>query len=77
MAGLSHDMVRKMIAVMRDLQAMGKTILFVEHNMHVVMDISDHIFVLNYGQEIARGAPAEIRRNKQVIEAYLGTSAES
>ncbi len=77
MAGLSHDMVRKMIAVMRDLQARGKTILFVEHNMHVVMDISDHIFVLNYGQEIARGAPAEIRRNKQVIEAYLGTSAES
>jgi branched-chain amino acid transport system ATP-binding protein len=77
MAGLSHDMVRKMIAVMRDLQAMGKTILFVEHNMHVVMDISDHIFVLNYGQEIARGAPAEIRRNKQVIEAYLGTTAQA
>jgi ABC-type branched-subunit amino acid transport system ATPase component len=73
MAGLSHDMVRKMIAVMRGLRAMGKTILFVEHNMHVVMDISDHVFVLNYGQEIARGAPAEIRRNKLVIEAYLGT----
>jgi len=76
MAGLSHDMVQKMIAVMRDLQALGKTLLFVEHNMHVVMDISDHIFVLNYGQEIARGAPAEIRRNKQVIEAYLGMTAE-
>jgi branched-chain amino acid transport system ATP-binding protein len=76
MAGLSHDMVRKMTAVMRDLQALGKTILFVEHNMHVVMDISDSIFVLNYGQEIARGAPAEIRRNKHVIEAYLGTAAE-
>lgn len=75
MAGLSNDMVRKMIAVMRDLQALGKTILFIEHNMHVVMDVSDHIFVLNYGQEIARGAPAEIRCNKQVIEAYLGSGA--
>jgi branched-chain amino acid transport system ATP-binding protein len=77
MAGLSHDMVSKMMAVMRDLQALGKTILFVEHNMHVVMDISDHIYVLNYGQEIARGAPADIRRNKQVIEAYLGTGTGS
>ena len=76
MAGLSQDMVRRMIAVMRDLQAMGKTILFVEHNMHVVMDISDHIFVVSYGEEIARGAPADIRRNKRVIEAYLGTGAE-
>ena len=77
MAGLSHDMVRKMTGVMRDLKALGKTILFVEHNMHVVMDISDHILVVSYGEEIARGAPAEIRRNKQVIEAYLGAAAEA
>jgi ABC-type branched-subunit amino acid transport system ATPase component len=76
MAGLANDMIRKMISVIRDLQALGKTILFVEHNMHVVMDISDRIFVVNYGQEIARGAPGEIQANPLVIEAYLGAAAE-
>jgi ABC-type branched-subunit amino acid transport system ATPase component len=72
MAGLSQDMVRKMVSVMRGLKEMGKTILFVEHNMNVVMDISERIFVLSYGQEIARGAPDDVRSNRTVIEAYLG-----
>jgi ABC-type branched-subunit amino acid transport system ATPase component len=76
MAGLSQDAVRKMVRVIRDLQAMGKTILFVEHNMHVVMDISDRVVVLNHGQEIARGTPDEVRCNNRVIEAYLGTHRE-
>jgi branched-chain amino acid transport system ATP-binding protein len=59
----------KLIAGIRDL---GVTILIVEHDMTLVMDISDEIAVLNFGQKIAEGTPAEIQRNPQVIQIYLG-----
>jgi len=71
-AGLNETETHVASSLIRAINAKGITVLLVEHDMKVVMHISDEIVVLNYGQKIAEGPPDKIRNNPQVIEAYLG-----
>ena len=71
-AAVNPTMIEQMKEHIRALHRRGKTVLLVEHNMDVVMDISQRVVVLDHGQKIAEGPPAAIRRDAQVIEAYFG-----
>jgi branched-chain amino acid transport system ATP-binding protein len=71
-AAVNPTMINQMKAHIRRLHAQGKTVLLVEHNMDVVMDISQRVVVLDHGKKIAEGPPHAIRRDAQVIEAYFG-----
>ena len=71
-SGLNEAEVEGLIELLSSLRERGITILLVEHNMKMVMDIADDIVVLNFGQKIAEGNPAEITSKPEVINAYLG-----
>ena len=75
MAGMNVEEKQDMCRFILDVnEQYGTTIVLIEHDMGVVMDISDRVVVLDYGKKIGDGPPAEVRANKAVIDAYLGVS---
>jgi branched-chain amino acid transport system ATP-binding protein len=73
-AGLNPSEAQEIAALIRRIAATGTTVVLVEHNMRLVMEVSDHILVLDHGQRLAEGTPEQVRSDPAVVAAYLGAA---
>ncbi|MCI5131055.1 MAG: ABC transporter ATP-binding protein, partial [Candidatus Electrothrix sp. EH2] len=75
-AGMNPQETAELDDLITEIRDDGISILLIEHDMKLVMSLSDHIFVMDYGKKIAQGTPKEVRNNPEVIRAYLGEDME-
>jgi ABC-type branched-subunit amino acid transport system ATPase component len=71
-AGLFKEIIKLIVGVMQEMKANGKTIILIEHNMELIRELSDSLYVMDEGKLLAEGKPEKVLAEKKVIEAYLG-----
>ena len=76
-AGVNRTLLQSLLAHIHQLQEQGKTVLIIEHDMNVIMNHCETVFVMDYGVKIAEGPPEAIKRDERVIEAYFGKRAHA